>query len=109
VQLDAVEARRLRPRGGAGEEPGQHARELGDVGQGGVGDPLAIAVEQRLELARLEHLAQLRLLQEQQPLAQRCVVEPGEGGAMAVGEPQVAAEEGLRLRAPADGEEVDHL
>ena len=112
MQLHAVEAGRLgAPRGG-GEDPRQHARQFGHVGQVGVGHALAVPEAQRFELARVQHAldrGRVGALQDEQPLADRRVGEPRERRAVAVGEREEAPEEFVGGRASLHRQEVDDL
>ena len=56
VELDAVEARRLCVRCRVGEEPGEDLWELGDVGEVGVRDALAVAHLEVFALALAQDL-----------------------------------------------------
>ncbi len=111
MQLDAVEAGLAGAAGGVGEEAGQHLRQVADVRAVEVGHPLAEAVAEVLELARRERPLQLFRRQRQEALAHLVLrqVVGAEEGAVAVGDLEVAAEVGLRLRPPPDRQEVDDL
>src|SRR5438094_745709 len=54
-QPDSTEPGAPRPPRPLREEPGQHPRQLADVGQVHIPDALPIAVIERLEIARREH------------------------------------------------------
>jgi len=111
VQLDAVESRFARPAGGGGEQAGQHARQFADVRQLRIGDALACAHAQRLQLARVEYFGEPLRGQREQRVAHlrfRGIGEP-ERAPVPVGDRQVPAEEFRRLGPAPDRQEVDHL
>ena len=107
VQLDPVEARGHGSRGRVGERPGP--RELGDVGEVGVGDALPRAVLEGLEPVRSTRAAvssRARAPRARCPRWRRArdPPRPGDGP----GSPG-SAPGNARGRPPADAEEVDQL
>ena len=108
VQLHAVESRLLGACRRLGEQSRQHPRQLADVRQVRVGDPLALAEPQALELPLVQEAGPLRLRQSRQRLAD-VVVRTRQQRAVPVGESQVLPEVSLRLGPAADPEEVDDL
>ena len=69
MQLHAVEPRLLGARRRPGEQSRQHPRQLADVRQRGVGDPLALAEPQALQLPLVQEAGPLGLRQSRQRLA----------------------------------------
>jgi len=66
VQLDAVEARHARAACRLGEQRREGARQLADVSEMQVGDPLAVAHPQALEIARAEHASEGVVVEREQ-------------------------------------------
>jgi len=110
VELDAVEARPDRALGGIAEQFRQHARELRDVRHVHVGDALAKAALEIIELAWRQHVRELRVGQRGDPRAQIVVTTVvTERRAMGVGELEKAREIFLALGSTTDRKKIDQL
>ena len=113
VPVDAVEPGGERIGGGGREQLRQHARQLADVRQVHVPDPLAVAVEVVLHLALGQDLLQLVVGELDQvgaqlgvgSLAPALAVDLGERVAMPLRQLEELAEEAILGRAAADAEE----
>ncbi len=111
MQFDAVEARLACTRGGRSEQPGKRARQRRDMRLIGVGDALARAHSQRLELARRQHARKLALVEGGKARAHRGFrrVRHLERAAMLAGHGQEPLEEFARFGPPANRQKIDEL
>ena len=111
VQLDAVESGEPGSTCGRGEDAWQHRRQIAHVRQMQIGDALAIAEPQRLELRGGQHALQLDVSCGHQPrphviVGRRRIAQLF---TMPVGDLEIASDELALLGPPADREEVDDL
>ena len=109
VQLHPVEAGALRPQRCGGEQLRQHLRKVADMRQVHVGDALAQAVVERLQLARRQHLSQLGMRQtgEVLPHARLGPVTCLQQLAVTIGDLEEALKVLVRLGPAPDRQEVD--
>ncbi len=118
MKFDAVEARLYGPASRVGEQPGQDLGQRADMVEVYVGDALAIAERERLQLAVRENATKLGVAQSGQ---RRTHLALGRGDeapvagqvderlAVRLAQLQEAREVLRRIGAPADGKEVDQL
>ena len=111
MQLDAVESRFARPYGGIGEERRQDVRKRDDVRLCDVGDALARASPQRLELAGRQHAIELPVAELRKPRPHgpfRRILHV-ERLAMRSGNGEIALEELARIGPAPHVQEIDQL
>src|SRR3984957_3128740 len=111
MQFHAVKAGAARTLRGLREQRRQRARELADVAELHVRDPLARAVLQGLEFAWLEDACELRGGDPGEPRPHLALIStaPAAGEAVSVGDDEELAQEALRVGPAADAEEIDDL
>ena len=102
MQLDAVEAGLLRAQRRVGEQAGQDARQFGDVRQMRVGDALARAELQILQLAFGQDALEFVILHRRERGADFRLVAHVQCRAMRVGDGEEPLEELVARRAAAD-------